>query len=39
MTNKLVVIINSLKVPEIKIILLYEATFPVPITAASRTPD
>jgi hypothetical protein len=39
MTNKLVVIINSLKVPKIKKILLYEMKFIVPITAASRTPD
>jgi len=30
MTNKLVVIINSLKVPEIKKILLYEMKFLVP---------
>jgi hypothetical protein len=34
MINKLVVIINSLKVPKIKKLLLYEI-----ITAASRTPD
>jgi len=36
MTNKLVFIINSLKVPEIKKILPYEM---YQITAASRTPD
>ena len=30
MTNKLVVIINSLKVPKIKKILLYEMSFLVP---------
>jgi len=30
MANKLVVIINSLKVPKIKKILLYEMKFPVP---------
>jgi hypothetical protein len=39
MTNKLVVIINSLKVPKINKILLYEMKFLVPNTAASRTPD
>ena len=39
MTNKLVVIINSLKVPKIKKILLYEMKFLVhQITAAFRTP-
>ena len=38
-TNKLVVIINSLKVPKIKKILLYEMTFLYHITAASRTLD
>ena len=39
--NKLVVIINSLKVPKIKKILLYEMKFNFlyQITAASRTPD
>jgi len=31
MTNKLVVVINSLKVPKIKKILLYEMKFLVPI--------
>jgi len=39
MTNKLVVIINSLKVPKIKKILLYEMKFLYQITAASITPD
>ena len=39
MTNKLVVIIISLKVPKIKKILLYEMNFLYQITAASRTPD
>ena len=39
MTNKLVVFINSLKVPKIKKILRYEMKFLIPITAASRTPD
>ena len=41
MTNKLVVIKNSLKVPKIKTLLLYEMKFLVlyQITAASRTPD
>jgi len=39
MTNKLVVIINGLKVPKIKKILLYEMNFLYQITAASRTPD
>ena len=38
MTDKLVVIINSLKVPKTKKILLYEMKFFVPITAAFRTP-
>jgi len=40
MTSKLVVIINSLKVPKIKKILLYEMKFLVyQITAKSTTPD
>ena len=39
MTNKIVVIINSLKVPNIKKILLYEMKFLYQITAASRTTD
>ena len=47
MTNKLVVIINSLKVPKIKNILLYEnkflvpyySCFPNPWLAGSRPPD
>jgi len=41
MTNKLVVIINSHKVPKIKKILLYEMkwNFLYQITAASTTPD
>jgi len=39
MTNKLVVIISSLKVPKIKKLLLYETKFLVQITAASGTPD
>ena len=39
MTSKLVVNINSLKVPKIKKILLYEKKFMYQITAASRTPD
>jgi len=38
MTDKLVVI-NSLKVPKIKKILLYEMKFFYQITAASRIPD
>jgi hypothetical protein len=37
--KKLVVIINSLKVPKIKKILLYEINFLYQITAASRTPE
>jgi hypothetical protein len=37
--NKFVAIINSLKVPKIKKILLYEMKFLYQITAASRTPD
>jgi len=39
MTNKLIVIINSLKIPKIKKILLYKWNFLYQITAASRTPD
>jgi len=39
MTDKLVVVINSLKVPKIKKILLHEMNFLYQITAASRTPD
>jgi len=41
MINKLVVIINILKVPKINKILLYEIklNFLYQITAASRTPD
>jgi len=39
MTHKLAVIINSLKVPKIEKILLYEMKFLYQITAASRTPD
>jgi len=39
MTNKLVVIINSLEVPKIKKILLYEINFLYQTTAASRTPN
>jgi len=39
MKNKLVVIINSLKVAKMKKILLYEMKFLYQITAASRTPD
>ena len=40
MTNRLVVVLNSLKVPKIKKTLLYEMKSLVPkITAASRTPD
>ena len=39
MTNKLVVIIDSLKVPKIKKLLLYEMKFLVKITVASRTLD
>jgi len=40
MTNKLVVIINSLKVPKIKKLLLREIKFLVyQITAVSRTHD
>jgi len=39
MTNKLVVIINGLKVPKVKKILLYEMNFLYEITAASRNPD
>ena len=38
-TNKLVVVINSLKVLKIKKILLYEMKFLYQITAASRTLD
>ena len=46
MTNKLVVIINSLKVPKIKKILLYEMKFctklqlpPEPLTRGLPSPD
>jgi len=38
MTNKLVVIINSLKVPEIKKILLYEMKFIVPNYSCLQNP-
>jgi len=38
-TNKFVVIINNLKLPKIKKILLYEMKFLYEITAASKTPD
>jgi len=38
MTNKLVVIINSLKVPTIKIILLYEMKFLVPNYSCLQNP-
>ena len=38
MTNKLVVVINNLKVPKIKKILLYEMEFLYQITADSRKP-
>ena len=38
MTNKLVVIINSLKVPNIKKILLYEMEFLVPIYSCLQNP-
>ena len=38
MTNKLVVIINSLKVPKIKKILLYEMKFLVPIYSCHQNP-
>jgi len=37
-TNKLVVIINSLKVPKIKKILLYEMKFPVPNYSCLQNP-
>jgi len=39
MTNKLVVIINSIKVPKIKKIYYMNWNFLYQITAASRTPD
>jgi len=39
MTNKLVVIINSLKVPKIKKIFCIKRNYLYHITAASRTPD
>ena len=39
MTIKLVVIINSLKVPKIKKILLHEMKFLVPNYGCPRTPD
>jgi len=39
MTNKLAIIINSLEVPKIKKVLLYEMKFLVQITAVSRNPD
>ena len=39
MINKLVVIVNSLKVPKIKKILPYRMKFLYQITVASRTPD
>jgi len=39
MTNKLVVIINSLKVAKIKKIYYMKWNFLYQITAASRTPD
>jgi len=38
MTNKLVVIINGLKVPKIKKILLYEMKFPVPNYSCLQNP-
>jgi len=38
MTNKLVVIINSLKIPKIKEILLYEMTFLVPNYSCLQNP-
>jgi len=38
MTNKLVVIINSLKVPKIKKILLCEVKFPVPNYSCLQNP-
>ena len=38
MTNKLVVIINSLKVPKIKKILLYEMKFLVPNYSCLQNP-
>jgi len=38
MTNKLVVIINSLKVPKIKKLLLYEMTFLVPNYSCLQNP-
>ena len=38
MTNKLVVIINSLKVPKIKKLLLYEMKFLVPIYSCLQNP-
>jgi len=38
MTNKLVVIVNSLKVPKIKKILLYETKFLVPNYSCSQNP-
>jgi len=38
MTNKLVVIINSLKVPKIKKILLYEVKFLVPNYSRLQNP-
>jgi len=38
MTNKLVVIINNLKVPEIKKILLYEMKFLVPNYSCLQNP-
>ena len=38
MTNKLVVIINSLKVPKIKKILLYEMEFLVPNYSCLQNP-
>jgi len=38
MTNKLVVIINSLKVPKIKKILLYEVKFLVPNYSCLQNP-
>ena len=39
MTNKLVVIINSLKVPKIKKILLYEMKFLVPNYSCLQNPN
>ena len=39
MTNKLVVIINSLKVPKIKKILLYEMKFLVPNYSCLQNPS